>query len=49
MLKDYEIDKSILETDRLIIRKVNENDVPDLKEWLGKTAGTLKGRTRKDP
>ena len=26
MLKDYEIDKPILETDRLIIRVLNEND-----------------------
>ena len=32
MLKDYEIDKPILETDRLIIRVLNEADVPDLKE-----------------
>jgi len=29
MLKDYEIDKPILETDRLIIRPLNENDVAD--------------------
>lgn len=36
MLKDYEIDKPILETDRLIIRTLNANDVADLKEWLGK-------------
>ncbi len=36
MLKDYEIDKPILETDRLIIRVLNENDVPDLREWLGR-------------
>lgn len=36
MLKDYEIDKPILETDRLIIRVLNEVDVPDLKEWLGR-------------
>ena len=35
MLKDYEIDKPILETDRLIIRTLNVNDVADLKEWLG--------------
>ena len=32
MLKDFEIDKPILETDRLIIRPLNENDVADLKE-----------------
>ncbi|WP_338370063.1 hypothetical protein [Treponema bryantii] len=32
MLKDYEIDKPILETDRLIIRVLNEADLPDLKE-----------------
>ena len=30
MLKDYEIDKPILETDRLIIRVLNESDVDDL-------------------
>ena len=36
MLKDYEIDKPVLETDRLIIRFLNEADVPDLKEWLGR-------------
>ena len=36
MLKDYLIDKPVLETDRLIIRVLNENDVPDLKEWLGR-------------
>jgi ribosomal-protein-alanine N-acetyltransferase len=36
MLKDYEIDKPVLETERLIIRVLNENDVPDLKEWLGR-------------
>ena len=36
MLKDYEINKPVLETDRLIIRTLNEADVPDLKEWLGK-------------
>jgi len=33
MLKDYEINKPILETDRLIIRKISESDVADLKEW----------------
>ena len=36
MLKDYEINKPTLETDRLIIRKINESDVADLKEWLGR-------------
>ena len=36
MLKDYEINKPILETDRLIIRKISESDVADLKEWLGR-------------
>jgi len=36
MLKDYEIDKPILETDRLIIRPLNKNDVAELKEWLGR-------------
>ena len=35
MLADYLTDKPILETDRLIIRKLNESDVADLKEWLG--------------
>ena len=33
MLNDYAIDKPILETDRLIIRKISESDVADLKEW----------------
>ena len=32
MLKDYEIDKPVLETDRLIIRTLNEADVPDF-DW----------------
>ena len=36
MLKDYEINKPVLETDRLIIRTLSEADVPDLKEWLGR-------------
>ncbi len=36
MLKDYEIDKPVLETERLIMRKMTSEDVPDLKEWLGK-------------
>jgi len=36
MLKDYAIDKPILETDRLIIRVINEKDADDLKEWLGR-------------
>ena len=36
MLKDYEINKPILETDRLIIRKISKSDVADLKEWLGR-------------
>ena len=36
MLKDYEIDKPVLETDRLLIRVLNEVDVLDLKEWLGR-------------
>ena len=36
MLKDYLTDKPILETDRLIIRALNESDVADLKEWLGR-------------
>ena len=39
MLKDYEINKPVLETDRLIIRTLNEADVPDLKEWLGSGSG----------
>ena len=33
MLKDYEINKPVLETDRLIIRTLNEADVPDLNGW----------------
>ena len=36
MLKDYETNKPVLETDRLIIRTLSEADVPDLKEWLGR-------------
>ena len=36
MLKDYEIEKPVLETHRLIIRTLNEADVLDLKEWLGR-------------
>ena len=36
MLKDYLTDKPILETDRLIIRTLNESDAADLKEWLGR-------------
>ena len=36
MLKDYEINKPVLETDRLIIRPLTEADVPDLKKWLGR-------------
>ena len=36
MLKDYEINKPVLETERLIIRTLSEADVPDLKEWLGR-------------
>ncbi len=36
MLKDYAIDKPILETDRLIIRVLNKKDADDLKEWLGR-------------
>ena len=52
MLKDYEIDKPILETDRLIIRTLNVNDVADLKEWLGREEiytywGRKQARTRK--
>lgn len=35
MLKNYEIEKPMLETDRLLLRVLNENDVPDLREWLG--------------
>ena len=54
MLKDYEIDKPILETDRLIIRKLNENDVADLKEWLGRDEiytywGRKANRNEKNP
>ncbi len=34
MLKDYEIDKPILETDRLIIRVLNESNVDELKPGI---------------
>lgn len=36
MLKDYEIEKPTLNTDRLILRTINDTDVSDLKKWLGK-------------
>ena len=54
MLKDFEIDKPILETDRLIIRPLNENDVADLKEWLGRDEiytywGRKASRNEKNP
>lgn len=35
MLKDYELNKPTLETDRLILRPLTAEDAPDLKEWLG--------------
>ena len=54
MLKDYEINKPTLETDRLIIRKINESDVADLKEWLGRDEiytywGRKASRNEKNP
>lgn len=36
MLKDYELEKPTLETPRLILRPLSAEDVPDLKEWLGR-------------
>lgn len=36
MLKNYEIEKPILKTDRLLLRTINDTDASDLKEWLGK-------------
>ncbi|MBE5801023.1 MAG: GNAT family N-acetyltransferase [Clostridiales bacterium] len=35
MLKDYELDKPTLETERLILRPLVPEDASDLKEWLG--------------
>ena len=35
MLKDYEQNKPTLETQRLTLRPLNAEDVPDLREWLG--------------
>lgn len=35
MIKDYELDKPTLETQRLILRPMTAEDAPDLKEWLG--------------
>ena len=54
MLKDYEINKPVLETDRLIIRKISESDVGDLKEWLGRDEiytywGRKANRNEKNP
>ena len=54
MLKDYEINKPTLETDRLIIRVLNKNDVADLKEWLGRDEiytywGRKANRNEKNP
>ena len=34
MLKDYELNKPTLETDRLVLRPLTAEDAPDLKEWL---------------
>ena len=54
MLQDYLINKPILETDRLIIRTLNESDVADLKEWLGRDEiytywGRKANRNEKNP
>ena len=35
MLKDSELTKPTLETDRLVLRPLTAEDAPDLKEWLG--------------
>ena len=35
MLKDYEIEKPVLETNRLVLRSLTVDDVEDLREWLG--------------
>ena len=34
ILKDYLLEKPILETERLILRTMNINDAKDLTEWL---------------
>lgn len=36
MLKDYELNKPTLETQRLILRPLTAEDAPDLAEWLGR-------------
>lgn len=36
MLKDYELDKPTLETERLILRPMTPDDVPALREWLAR-------------
>lgn len=35
MLKDYELDKPVLETERLLLRPLMPEDASDLQEWLG--------------
>lgn len=35
MIKDYELNKPTLETERLILRPLTAEDAPDLSEWLG--------------
>lgn len=36
MLKDYLVNKPILETPRLILRPLTPDDVPDLRRWLAR-------------
>lgn len=35
MLKDFEIDKPVIHTQRLLLRKLVASDADDLREWLG--------------
>ncbi|MBE5815393.1 MAG: GNAT family N-acetyltransferase [Clostridiales bacterium] len=54
MLKDYELDKPTLETGRLILRTLTSEDVPALKEWLGRDElytywGRKASKSERDP
>ena len=35
MLKDFETDKPVIHTQRLLLRKLIASDADDLREWLG--------------
>lgn len=53
-LADYIYDKPVIETGRLILRKMRAEDVPALKEWMGDPSiytywGKGPSRTEKNP